>query len=255
MKKKPISISKLLPLLSIFTVALLWELITIILDLPVYILPRFSDVIIELISNFSLLMHHAFYTVSEAIVGLLISIIISFMTALVLDRNRHVKNFIYPIIAISQTIPLMAIAPLFVIWFGFTFFAKILVVILVCYFPITINILTGFEEIDREEIDLFKVMKSSTKDLYLKLKIPSAIPYFFSGLKIATTYAILAALIAEFMGGKDGLGLYIETARRSYSVTSVFAIIIVIIVATLILLLIIQLLEKMIVKYKGEIQK
>ena len=123
---------------------------------------------------------------------------------------------------------------------------------LVCFFPITINILGGFDEIDKDELDLFKTMKASTKDLYLKLKIPYSLPYFFSGLKIATTYAVLGALIGEYMGGSYGLGIYISRAMRSYSALMVFGIIIVLVAMTLLLLLVVQLLEKLLIKYKTE---
>jgi ABC-type nitrate/sulfonate/bicarbonate transport system permease component len=252
LKKKQINIDKLIPVISIGMVLAIWELFVIISKVPTYVLPRFSKVIVTLFENRELLVLHSKYTVSEALIGIVISIFIAITVALIMDQFKFAKKLLYPIIAISQTIPLMAIAPLFIIWFGFDMLPKVLVVILVCFFPMTINIMTGFEEIDQDKIDLFKVMKSSKFDLYRKLKIPSAIPYFFSGLKIATTYAILAALIGEFMGGKYGLGLYLEAARRSYSIESVFAIIIVVISITLILLGIIQLIERRVLKYKGE---
>ena len=252
MKKKQINISRFIPLLSILFVAIVWELTVVITNLPHYVLPRFTLVMETLFERRELLVFHSKYTITEALIGIGISIIISFLTALVLDLSKTLKRFFYPILAITQTIPLMAIAPLFIIWFGFGMLPKILVVILVCYFPITINILTGFDEIDQEQIDLFTVMKASTKDLYLKLKLPSALPYFFSGLKIAATYSILAAFIGEFMGGNYGLGKYLEIARRSYDIPPVFAIIIVVIATTLILLGIIGIIEKITINYKGE---
>ncbi|MFK5883646.1 MAG: ABC transporter permease [Candidatus Izemoplasma sp.] len=252
MKKKQISINKIIPLISILFVLVLWESVTIIFSIDNYVLPRLTTVLKSLYENRSLVFTHARYTMSEAIIGLLIAVMISFITAVILDKFKKFQSFVYPIIAISQTIPLMAIAPLLIIWFGLGVDAKIMVVVLVCYFPITINILTGFSEIDQDELDLFKVMKASTKDLYLKLKIPSSLPYFFSGLRIATTYAVLGALIAEYMGGKFGLGIYLSRAMRSYSTEMVFGIIIVIVVSTLAMLAIVQLLERIYIKYKIE---
>lgn len=252
MKKKQININKFIPIFSIIFVAVLWEVVVIVTGLPHYVLPKFTVVIETLIEKRALLLFHSKYTITEALLGMGISVVISFITALVLDLSSTLKRFFYPILAITQTIPLMAIAPLFIIWFGFGMLPKILVVILVCYFPITINILAGFDEIDQDNIDLFTVMKASTKDVYVKLKIPAALPYFFSGLKIAATYSILAAFIGEFMGGNYGLGKYLEIARRSYDIPNVFAIIIVVITTTLILLGIISIIEQISIKYKGE---
>lgn len=252
LKIKQININKLIPILSVLTVIIIWELFTRIAQIDTFILPRFSDVIIELFDKRELVLKHTIYTIFEAVSGLLIAVVLSFAFATILDHFKKVKAFVYPILAISQTIPLMAIAPLLIIWFGLGVDAKILIVVLVCFFPITINILGGFDEIDKDELDLFKTMKSSTLDLYLKLKIPYSLPYFFSGLKIATTYAVLGALIGEYMGGSFGLGIYISRAMRSYSVLMVFGIIIVLVGSTLLLLLVVQLLEKLLVKYKTE---
>lgn len=252
MKKKQININKFIPLFSVVSVLIIWELFTVITKVDAYILPRFSDVIVELFSHLDLILKHTVYTLFEAISGLLISVVIAFIFAIVLDKFKRVKQFVYPLLAISQTVPLMAIAPLLIIWFGLGVDAKVLIVVLVCFFPITINILGGFDEIDPDELDLFKTMHASTFDLYRKLKIPYSMPYFFSGLRIATTYAVLGALIGEYMGGTYGLGIYISRAMRSYSVLMVFGIIIVLVVSTLLLLGIVGLLENITVNYKKE---
>lgn len=253
MKKKQISINNFIPVISVVFVLIIWELFTVITGIQAFILPRFSDVIVELFDNIDLILKHTMYTLFEAVTGLIIAVGIAFLVAILLDRFKKVKQFVYPILAITQTIPLMAIAPLLIIWFGLGVDAKVLIVVLVCFFPITINILSGFDEIDQDELDLFKIMGTSTIDLYKKLKIPYSLPYFFSGLRIATTYAVLGALIGEYMGGAYGLGIYISRAMRSYSTLMVFGIIIVLVLSTLLLLLIVQLLEKLTIKYKREI--
>lgn len=250
MKKKQINTNKFIPVFSVIIVIIVWELVTTITKIPHYVLPSFSLVMKDLFKNIDLLLTHTYYTLTAALVGLFLSVIIAFATALLLDQSKRMKSFMYPIIAISQTVPLMAVAPLFIIWFGFGILPKILIVILVCFFPITMNILTGFEEIDEDTLDLFHVMKAPKKDIYLKLKFPASIPYFFSGLKIAATYAILAAFIGEFMGGNFGLGYYLVAAQKSFSIPTVFAIIIFVISTTLLLLFGISLIEKKLLKYK-----
>jgi len=229
-----------------------WEIIVVLFDIQKYILPRPTNVLMKIVDNYELVLSHAKYTVFEAVVGILGSVVIAVLTAIVLDKVKIIKSFVYPLLTISQTVPLMAIAPLLLIWFGFGVDAKILVVILVCYFPITINIISGFDEIDQDELDLFKVMKASTLNTYKKLKIPYALPYFFSGLKIATTYAVLGALIAEYMGGANGLGIYLIRAMKSFDIEMVFGIIIVIITLTLLLLTLVHFIENITIKYKSK---
>jgi len=229
-----------------------WEIIVVLFDIQKYILPRPTNVLMKIVDNYELVISHAKYTVFEAVVGILGSVVIAVLTAIVLDKVKIIKSFVYPLLTISQTVPLMAIAPLLLIWFGFGVDAKILVVILVCYFPITINIISGFDEIDQDELDLFKVMKASTLNTYKKLKIPYALPYFFSGLKIATTYAVLGALIAEYMGGANGLGIYLIRAMKSFDIEMVFGIIIVIITLTLLLLTLVHFIENITIKYKSK---
>ena len=252
MKKKQININKLIPVLSVLMVLVSWEIIVVLFDIQKYILPRPTNVLMKIVDNYELVLSHAKYTVFEAVVGILGSVVIAVLTAIVLDKVKIIKSFVYPLLTISQTVPLMAIAPLLLIWFGFGVDAKILVVILVCYFPITINIISGFDEIDQDEIDLFKVMKASTLNTYKKLKIPYALPYFFSGLKIATTYAVLGALIAEYMGGANGLGIYLIRAMKSFDIEMVFGIIIVIITLTLLLLTLVHFIENITIKYKSK---
>ena len=252
MKKKQININKLIPVLSVLMVLVSWEIIVVLFDIQKYILPRPTNVLMKIVDNYELVLSHAKYTVFEAVVGILGSVVIAVLTAIVLDKVKIIKSFVYPLLTISQTVPLMAIAPLLLIWFGFGVDAKILVVILVCYFPITINIISGFDEIDQDELDLFKVMKASTLNTYKKLKIPYALPYFFSGLKIATTYAVLGALIAEYMGGANGLGIYLIRAMKSFDIEMVFGIIIVIITLTLLLLTLVHFIENITIKYKSK---
>lgn len=252
MKKKQININKFIPVFSVLMVLVTWEIVVVLFDIEKYILPRPTNVIMKIVDNFDLVVSHAKYTVFEAVIGILGSVIIAVLTAIVLDKIKVIKSFVYPLLTISQTVPLMAIAPLLLIWFGFGVDAKILVVILVCYFPITINIISGFDEIDQDELDLFKVMKASTLNTYIKLKIPYALPYFFSGLKIATTYAVLGALIAEYMGGANGLGIYLIRAMKSFDIEMVFGIIIVIITVTLLLLALVHFIENITIKYKSK---
>ena len=161
-----------------------------------------------------------------------------------MDSVSAFKKTVYPIIVISQTIPIIILAPLFVIWFGYGYMPKIIIVILICFFPVTISLLQGLNTVDRELIDMLRSMGATRLQLYRFVKIPSSMPGFFSGLKIAATYSIMGATIGEWVGGKNGLGVYMIRAKQSFATDKVFAAILVIVILSILILRIIELLEK-----------
>jgi ABC-type nitrate/sulfonate/bicarbonate transport system permease component len=142
---------------------------------------------------------------------------------------------LYPTIVVSQNIPIIALAPLFAIWFGFGMLPKIIVVVLVCFFPILMNLLDGFDAVDQELINLFRTMGANNFKIYRYVKLPASLPYFFSGLKIAITYSIMGAVIAEWLGGSSGLGIYMLRVKNQYNYNKVYAVTLIIIILCLVL--------------------
>jgi ABC-type nitrate/sulfonate/bicarbonate transport system permease component len=167
-----------------------------------------------------------------------------------MDSFGIIKKSIYPILIISQTIPTIAIAPLFIIWFGFGVLPKIIVVIMVCFFPIVISLVDGFEKIDRDYISLFRTMKSSRLQTFYHLKLPYALVNFFSGLKIAATYMIMSAVIGEWLGGDKGIGVYMVRAKSAYALDKVFASILVIVFVSILIIYVIDFVGKKIIHWK-----
>ena len=176
--------------------------------------------------------------------GLFVAIVISLLMAVLMDESKLIKKSIYPLLVMSQTVPIIVIAPLVAMWFGFGIQPKIFIVVLVCFFPVTISLIEGLQSVDYELIDLMRSMGASNIQIFTKIKLPYTLPNFFSGLKIAATYSIMGAVIGEWLGGKSGLGIYMERARHSFAFDRVFASIIVIIIVSIMLFYGIEVLQK-----------
>ncbi|MBU4541544.1 ABC transporter permease [uncultured Acetobacterium sp.] len=226
---------KLIPILFILAILVVWELVVNLAIVARYILPAPTDIVDALIANGSDIIMHTGVTFFEGMTGLLVAVLLSLLMAIVMDQFPIVKKAIYPVLVISQTVPIIVIAPLLAMWFGFGIAPKIFVVVLVCFFPITVNLIEGLQSVDGELINLVRSMGASKGQIFAKIKFPSALPYFFSGLKIAATYSIMGAVIGEWLGGKAGLGVYMLRARHAFALDLVFASILVIVVLSIIL--------------------
>ena len=150
---------------------------------------------------------------------------------------------------VSQTIPTIAIAPLLIIWFGFDILPKVIMVTMTCFFPILISFVDGIDNIDKDYLNLFKTMNSSKLSIFIHLKFPMAMDKFFSGLKISATYAVVAATVAEWLGGTNGLGVYMVRAKSSYALDKVFASTILVIIFSLIFVGVVQSIKKVTLKH------
>jgi ABC-type nitrate/sulfonate/bicarbonate transport system permease component len=236
--------NRLYPWAFFIVLLAVWELVSRFGAIPVFILPAPTRIILSLFSGFVSMGRHILVTLFETVVGFSISILLAVVIAIIMDAVSGVKKTIYPLIVISQTIPIIILAPLFIIWFGYGYLPKIVIVVLICFFPVTISFLQGLSTADRDYIDLLRSMGATRAHIYRFVKIPSAMPGFFSGLKIAATYSIMGATIGEWVGGKDGLGVFMIRAKHSFQTDKVFAAIIVITVLSILMLKIIELCEK-----------
>ncbi len=229
----------------------IWELIVIILGISNFILPQPTAIFKAMYINRNLLLWHTVVTLIEALSGLVIATIISVFLAIVIDLKPIRERYIVPYFAVYQTIPLIVIAPLMLLWFGFGMSAKIILVVLLCIYPILINLIKGFKHVDQEIIDFFQVINGSKRDLYYHVKLPTVLPYFFAGLKLAATYAISGAMFAEYVGAKSGLGIYLSRVLTNFNYELIFAIVIIVSSLTLILLQIISLIEQKVFQRYG----
>lgn len=235
--------NKIAPIVFIIILLIIWELIVNVGGIEKYILPAPTDVIEVLIKDFRNMIPHILATLYEGMIGFLIAIVLSIILAIIMDMVPLIKRALYPVLVISQTIPTVALAPLFIIWFGFGALPKIIVVVIVCFFPIVISIVDGLEGVDNDLINHFKLMGASKINVFLHLKLPYGMINFFSGMRIAATYSIMGAVIGEWLGGDKGLGVYMTRARSAYALDKMFASIVIIVAISMGIFLLVSLME------------
>ncbi len=241
---------KTIPIMFILLIIFIWQFIVDSGIIARYILPSPWDVVIVCIAILPEISVHIYTTLQEAITGLLIAIMLSLLLAILMDNFTVVKKALQPLLVVSQTIPIMVLAPLFAMWFGFGVFPKVMVVILVCFFPIVVSLLGGLDSIDSDLLSLMKSMKASRWQVFYLAKFPASLGSFFSGLKIAATYSIIGAVIGEWMGGKYGLGVYMTRVRQSFALDKVFASILIIIILSMVLFKTIELIQLLVMPWR-----
>lgn len=245
------------PLLALLLLLLLWELAVITTEIEEWLLPSPLQIVNEGISEWSRFYPHLLSTIQLSLTGYLIGVSIGILTAVILHLVPFVRESVYPLLILTQNIPTIVLAPLLVIWFGFGALPKIIVITLVCFFPITIAALDGFRQVT-PELKQYMYMAGATKtQLFWKLEFPFSLPSIFSGLKISATYSIMGAVISEWLGAESGIGVYMTLASSSFHTDRVFMAIFWIMVLSLLFFFVIKLSEKLVVRwqYKGEIAK
>lgn len=211
---------------------------------PAYMLPSPIDVVKAFVDNFSIMMKQAAVTLQETFYGLLIGIAIAFVIASLMDRFTIINKALYPVLVVTQTIPTIAIAPLLVLWMGFGMAPKITLVVLTTFFPIAIGLLNGFESVDSDAINLMRSMGATRLQIFRIVKLPNATASFFSGLRISAAYAVVGAVVSEWLGGFEGLGVYMTRVKKAYAFDKMFAVIVFISAISLVLMGIVILLER-----------
>lgn len=226
----------MVPSVATLILLALWELVVRVGIVPSFILPMPSQVLSVLIADAPLLVEHSAITLAEAALGLVFGVVAGFLLAVVMDRITLVRLALQPLVTISQTIPSVAVAPLLVLWLGYGLAPKVVLVALGTFFPVAVSLLDGFRSVDPDLIDLLHTMQASDLQIFLRVRLPSALGPLFSGLRISATYAIVGAVVAEWLGGFAGLGVYMTRVRKSFSYDRMFAAIIVITTCSLALM-------------------
>lgn len=244
--------SKIAPWLSLLFLLLIWELVVRLKHIPEYLLASPSQVIMSGKEILPLLLTHTSVTFLEAILGFVLSIMLAFLLAFVLIHVNWLKQTVYPLLIISQTIPLIILAVLFLIWFGFGILPKVLVTVLVCFFPVVISLINGLDSVDPEQINLFRSMGAGQMAIFKMVRLPAAMPSFFSGLRISATYSIMAAVIGEWMGAQSGLGYFMTLAQKSFKIDQLLAAVFIISLLSLLLVKLVDLGEYLLVPWNRE---
>jgi len=223
---------------------LLWQLLASSPLVPGYLLPAPTEVLSALVADRALLLQHSAITLQEALIGLAVGVALGFIAAVAMYALPLLRRALYPLLVISQTIPTVAIAPLLVLWFGYEMLPKIILIVLTTFFPITVGLLAGFAGADRDGVTLLKAMGATRLQIFRFALLPAALPQFFAGLRIAAAYAVVGAVISEWLGGFGGLGVYMTRVRKAFAFDKMFAVIILIALLSLALMGLVALLER-----------
>jgi ABC-type nitrate/sulfonate/bicarbonate transport system permease component len=154
-------------------------------------------------------------TTEEVLLGLVLAIVVAFVVGIAIDRSRVVRGSVYPLVVASQTVPIIALAPLVLIWFGFGISPKVVLVALFSFFPITVGLVGGLASVDPDAVNLVRTMRATNLQILVRVRLPAALPQMFTGLRISVTYAFTSAIVAEFVGATQGLAVYMNAARTA----------------------------------------
>jgi NitT/TauT family transport system permease protein len=201
----------------------LWELLVRAFNVPGWLLPAPSAIGLALAEWRDELVRHSLVTLYETLLGFVLAIAISIPLAVTVVCSPLLRNTIYPILLAFQSVPKVAIAPLLTLWIGFGLLPKVAVVFLVCFFPIVVATATGLSAVPEPLMELIRSLSASTTQTFIKIRFPTAMPHIFVGLKIAITFAVIGAVIGEFVGSEDGLGYLILVSTSQSRTPLAFA--------------------------------
>ena len=217
-----------------------------------FLLPSPMQVIRALVSEFPTLMEHSVISLAEAFLGLGFGVLLGFVMAVLMDEFSVLYKAFYPLMVLTQTIPVVAIAPLLVLWFGYEMTPKVILIMITTFFPIAVGLLNGFHSADKDEVNLLRAMGAGRWTIFRYIKFPGALSQFFAGLRISASYAVVGAVISEWLGGFAGLGVYMTRVKQAYSFDKMFAVILLISIISLVLMKAVDMLQKICMPWEKE---
>jgi NitT/TauT family transport system permease protein len=237
------------PLILIVVIFVLWDLVIRIFKIPPYLIPAPWDVAKMLVAEWPRLWRESLFTGYATLGGFALSILFGIPIAMLIAYSRLVESYVYPLLVFSQSVPKIAIAPLFVVWFGFGIFPKVISAFLLGFFPVVVATVMGFKSMETEMIDLARSMRASRLQMFLKFSLPQALPSIFSGLKVSATLAVVGAVVGEFVGSNSGIGYVLQIANGNFDLPLMFAALFVLSMMGVILFAVVDVVEKMMIPW------
>lgn len=238
------------PLTAIFIFIFMWEILTKIYNVEHWLLPSPTSILNEMITVFPTFWPHVLATAKLSSFGYIIGVCVGLSLATILHLYKPIREILYPFLIMSQNIPIIVLAPLFLIWFGFGSFPKLLIIALSSFFAIALSTLGGYEQTDRDLLHYMKMIGASKRQIFFKLEFPYALPAIFTGLKISATYSVMAGVVSEWLGAQEGIGVFMTLAASSYRTPRVFVAIIATILLSLTFFSIILLIERFVIRWQ-----
>jgi NitT/TauT family transport system permease protein len=244
------------PVLALSTVLLLvWEAAVRLLDVQAFVLPAPSAVAVALVRQQAMLLNAAGTTSAEVGVGFVLSGVVGVLVALTVERFAWFGRALYPLVVLFQTVPKVALAPIVVLWFGYALTAKVVLIVAIAFFPVTLDMLAGMQSVDRSLVALMRSVGASRGEILWQVQVPSALPHLLSGLKIAITLSVIGAIVGEFSGASAGLGYVIQFASSQLDAPLVFAALVEVSVLGLAFYYLVELLEHRVVPWAPKLDR
>ena len=237
------------PLILVVAIFVLWDVVIRLFRIPPYLIPAPWDVARMLVAEWPRLWRESLYTGYATLGGFGLSILLGIPIAMLIAYSRLVESYVYPLLVFSQSVPKIAIAPLFVVWFGFGIFPKVISAFLLGFFPVVVATVMGFKSMEPEMIDLARSMRASRLQMFLKFSLPQALPSIFSGLKVSATLAVVGAVVGEFVGSNSGIGYVLQIANGNFDLPLMFAALFVLSMMGVILFATVDLVEKLMIPW------
>jgi NitT/TauT family transport system permease protein len=239
------------PAAFLVVVALLWWLVTALGWVKPYLIPAPGAVLNEFRVDAGLLAKHSAITLLETVIGFVVAAAVGLACAVAIVYSRGVERTLYPLLLAAQVVPKIAVAPLFVVWLGFGIAPKILVAVLIAFFPVVISGVAGLRSVDPELLDLAATMGAKPWDSFAKIRFPSAMPHIFAGLKVAVTLAVVGAVVGEFVGANSGLGYIVMSSNGNLNTPQLFAALIAMSLIGIVLFALLELAERFAVPWRA----
>jgi NitT/TauT family transport system permease protein len=237
------------PFILILILLLLWDLTIRLFGIPAYLIPPPGKVVEQLVQQWPLLLKESYATTQATVAGFILSILIGIPMAMVIAYSRTVESYVYPLLVFSQSIPKVAIAPLFVVWFGFGLIPKIIAAFLLGFFPVVVATVMGFKSVEPDMLDLARSMGASRLQTFFKISLPQALPAMFSGLKVSITLAVVGAVVGEFVGSNSGIGYVLQVANGNFDLPLMFAGLVLLSTIGVLLFMVVDLVERLMIPW------
>jgi len=221
-----------------------WDAVIRVFKIPPYLIPPPLQVVTQLVKEWPMLWRESLPTLYATLGGFVASVLVGVPIAMWISYSRVVESFVYPLLVFSQSVPKVAIAPLFVVWFGFGVIPKVIAAFLLGFFPVIVATVQGFKSVESDVIDLARSMGASPFKIFLKFRLPQAMPAIFSGLKVSVTLAVVGAVVGEFVGSNSGLGYVLQKANGTFDLPLMFAALVILSMIGVLLFLAIELIER-----------
>jgi len=232
------------PILLVIALLVVWDVAIVVFAIPAYLVPTPLNVAIEIYAQWPMLLRESWPTLQATIGGFILSVVIGVPLAMMIAWSKTIESYLYPLLVFSQSIPKVAIAPLFVVWFGFGLLPKVIVAFLLGFFPIVVSTVMGFKSLEADFIDLARSMGSSRLKMFTKISLPNALPAIFSSMKVSITLAVVGAVVGEFVGSNSGIGYVLQKANGNFDLPLMFASLVVLSLMGVLLFAAIDVIEK-----------